>query len=136
MILAIDDDSGRFDGLRRMLEPRGVELRVACCCACVNDAVLHGVKAVLLDYDLDSGDPCSCGEHLPEFDKGTRWVEYVAKLAVPVLVTSASYVENVDRLCAMLRIYMPTNVPHARVSAHEIMPEDRWISKLWQWGVL
>lgn len=135
MILAIDDDPFRYDGLKRMLAPRGVEVRAACCAACVNDAVLRGVKAVLLDYDLDSGDPCMCGVH-PEFQKGTEWVPYVAKLAVPVIVTSASYPENVDRLVQKVRAYLPAGVPHARISAHSTMPEDGWISKLWQWGVL
>ena len=62
-ILAIDDDPGRYDELRRLLEDRQggvpVVLRVACCSACVA-AHLPRAVAVLLDHDL-SADPCTCG---------------------------------------------------------------------------
>lgn len=85
MILAIDDDPFRYDGLKRMLAPRGIEVRAACCAACVNDAVLRGVKAVLLDHSV------------PFWNSG--WT------------------------------------PHMHGSPLS-RPEDGWISKLWQWGVL
>lgn len=132
VILAIDDDEGRYDGLRRLLDGRA-PLTVACCSECVA-AALQVATVVLLDYDLDSGDPCACGD-LPEPSgrKASAWVPWIIERGLPVIVTSCSWPENVDRLVADLR----GRVPHlARHPAMEPECELRWLGRLWSWGLL
>ena len=106
MILAIDDDPGRYDHLRRLLEARDVELFVVACPACVSERVRYA-SGVLLDYDLDSGEPCAgCWSSYGVWSHAAKGLHHVPALAarrVPVVVTSASYHENVSRLCAALR---------------------------------
>ena len=143
MILAIDDDPTRYDGLRRMFEQRAdgaPEFVVASCSVCIL-AHLPRASAVLLDYDLDSdrdeflGPLCPhCRENVPDRAKGIEYVPEVAAQGVPVVVVSASYRENVDRLCSKLRGYGVDRL--ARYSAIEAMPEPHWVAALWVWGVL
>lgn len=136
MILAIDDDSGRFDHLRRLLEARDVELFVVACPYCVA-ANLPRASGVLLDYDLDSGEPCPyCFASYGVWAHAAKGIHHVPALAarrVPVVVTSASYPENVSRLCAALR---DAGVLHAQHRATDVDPEVRWIGALWAMGAL
>ena len=135
MILAIDDDSGRFDHLRRLLGSR-VELVIAACPACVAEH-LPRASAVLLDYDLDSGEPCpGCLASYGVWAHAAKGLHHVPALAarrVPVVVVSASYPENVSRLCAALR---EAGVLHAQHRATDVDPEVRWIGALWAMGAL
>jgi len=133
-ILAIDDDPGRYDELRRLLEDRQggahVGLVVACCPACVA-AHLPGAVAVLLDHDL-STDPCTCGEWA-DTDDSRGYLPAVAAVGVPVIVTSASKPENRAWLTTRLHAAGVTVRQH---SANEIQPEWHWIGWLWTRGVL
>jgi DNA-binding NarL/FixJ family response regulator len=137
VILAIDDDAGRYDGLRRLLDqrPGAPALVVACCSACVL-AHLPRATAVLLDYDLDGQDPCAAcdGATFADRHKAILYVPEIAAAGVPVVVTSASYSENVDAMIAKLRAYGVGRI--ARYSAHDTMPEPHWLAALWSWGVL
>lgn len=145
MILCIDDDTARFDGLRQWLDrrPGSPPLVVASCSVCILRLLLSA-SVVLLDYDLDGCSPdvdgylsgvCPrCRENLPDRAKGIEYVPEVAASGLPVLVVSASYRENVDRMCAKLRGYGVARM--ARHSAMETMPEPVWIAHLWAWGVL
>jgi hypothetical protein len=76
----------------------------------------------------------SCTENLPDRAKGIEYVPEVAASGLPVLVVSASYPENVDRMVAKLRGYGVSRL--ARHSAMETMPEPVWVAWLWAWGVL
>ena len=142
IILAIDDDAARYDDFRSLLAKRNgstAELRIASCEACVL-AQLQVADVILLDYDLDGRDwgwhrLCPlCEISLPERAKGIEYVPEIAETKKPVLVVSASYPENVDRLIAKLKAYDVQ--PLARHSANEIMPEYAWITTLWTWGIL
>jgi hypothetical protein len=144
MILCIDDDTARFDGLRQWLDrrPGSPSLVVASCSVCIL-RLLPSASVVLLDYDLDGHDDLegwrprlcpTCGENLPDRARGIEYVPEVAASGLPVLVVSASYRENVDRMCAKLRGYGVAKM--ARHSATETMPEPVWVAYLWAWGVL
>lgn len=136
MILAIDDDSSRYDHLRRLLEARDVELFVVACPTCVGERVRYA-SGVLLDYDLDSGDPCAgCFASYGVWAHASKGLHHVPALAVrrvPVVVTSASRPENVSRLCAALSA---AGVLHAQHRATDVDPEVRWIGALWAMGAL
>lgn len=127
-LLAIDDDPHRYDYLHNLLADRGVELSVACCAACVA-RLLPTADAVLLDYDLDSGDLCACGAE-PDQPKGSAFVDAVAHL--PVVVVSASAMVNRQALAAALRARGAT---YTLISALEPEPELRWLGWLWARGV-
>jgi len=144
MILCIDDDTERFDGLRRWLErrPGSPALVVASCSVCVLD-LLPRASVVLLDYDLDGHEDCEgwrprlcpyCRENLPDRAKGIEYVPEVAVSGLPVLVVSASYPDNVKRMCDKLRGYGVDEL--ARHSATETMLGPVWVAHLWAWGVL
>ena len=133
-ILAVDDDPPRFDGLRRLIGDR-VRLTIAACPTCVL-AALPTASAVLLDYDLDSGDPCpACFASYgvwSDTSKGIHYAGAIRRLEVPTIVVSCSWRENVDRLVEALR----PSPRVARISALEVECELRWIGRLWAWGVL
>lgn len=133
-ILAIDDDPGRFDGLRRLIGDR-VTLTIAACPACVL-AALPTASAVLLDYDLDSGEPCpACFASYgvwSDTSKGIHYAPAIRRLEVPTIVVSCSHPANVKRLVDALR---PSSRV-ARISAMETECELRWLGRLWAWGVL
>lgn len=95
MVLAIDDDSRRYDELRR-LRPE-LDIRAASCPACVA-ALLPSAGVVMLDFDLDLK-PCPrCGQDGARASgvgpnahgKGLAHVEAVIARGVPVVVTSAN----------------------------------------------
>jgi len=135
MILAIDDDGGRYGHLAHLLEGRA-EVVVACCPVCVSE-LLPVATAVLLDYDLDGGDPCprcfaSCALWASH-PKGIMYADKVAARKVPVVVTSSSSNENVRALCAKLRAY---DVRFRQHRATDTDPELKWIAELWLMGVL
>jgi len=131
-ILAIDDDVGRYDGLRRYLGDRA-RLDVACCAACI-DRLLPGAAAVLLDYDLDTGELCGACGGWPEQVKGSAYVAAVAAAGVPVLVVSASWPDHVASLCESLG--RAGVARHGRISALVHEPELRWLGWLWWAGAL
>lgn len=145
MILAIDDDPDRYDGLVQWLVRRGLPsstLVVASCSVCVLRE-LATASAVLLDYDLDGHEDLdgwrprvcpACHENLPDRAKGIAYVPEVAASGLPVLVVSASHRANVDSMVQALRAHGATRI--ARHSATETMPEPVWIAHLWAWGVL
>lgn len=145
MILAIDDDPDRYDGLIQWFVRRGLPsstLVVASCSVCILQ-LLPSASAVLLDYDLDGHEDLdgwrprlcpACRENLPDRKKGIEYVPEVAASGLPVLVVSASRTVNVDRLCEKLRGYGVTRL--ARHSSTETMPEPVWVAHLWKWGVL
>lgn len=136
ILLAIDDDPWRYDGLVRLLEQRedAPRLIVAACSRCVLEW-LPLAKAVLLDYDLDSGVVCSCcGENIPDRDKAIAFAPELSDAAVPIVVVSASYRENVDRMVASLQRRGVKRL--SRYSAHDSLPEPHWVAALWSWGIL
>ena len=120
--------------LRRLIGDR-VRLTIAACPTCVL-AALPTANAVLLDYDLDSGDPCpACFASYglwSDTSKGIHYAPAIRRLEAPTIVVSCSYPENVSRLVEALR---PSSRV-ARISALEVECELRWIGRLWAWGVL
>jgi hypothetical protein len=132
MILAIDDDPGRYEHLGRLLGSRAdLRLVVGCCPRCVR-AHLRTAAAVLLDHDLDGAAACSCG--LPQQHDDTRvYLPWVADLKLPTIVTSASSRANVRHLVQQL---VQAGVPQVSISAIETDPELRWLGWLWLQGVL
>lgn len=133
-LLAIDDDPGRYAYLVQLLEESGadVQLEVATCSTCVLD-LLHQADAVLLDYDLDSGELCaSCGGWVDR-DKGREYLDELGARGVPVIVSSASSYANRRLLTHGLR---ERGVTTAELSASENDPELKWLGRLWAWGVL
>lgn len=133
-ILAIDDDAGRYDHLVRLLEGRA-ELVIACCPGCVARE-LPAADAVLLDYDLDSGEACAACGGRSEYAKGTAYAPAVAARQVPVIVTSASHPTNRRRLLADLHHAGLGRRLRTEISANETDPELRWLGWLWVVGVL
>ena len=140
-LLAIDDDTDRYDGLRRLLGER-VVLDVASCRECVA-RLLPSAAAVLLDYDLDSGEPCSCGRPLipakgPHMIplKATDYVPQVAASGLPTVIVSASHPENVRLLRVMLSDAGQSVRLRTVLSVVETDPEIRWLGWLWAAGVL
>ena len=134
VILAIDDDAGRYDGLRRLLEdrPGAPEVRVVSCPDCVARE-LPGAVAVLLDYDLDGEDCCpGCGGWRGA-RKGLEHVPAVVGAGVPVIVTSCSAPENRRALVEAARAGGARVVGHA---AEGWGVELAWLGRLWVWGVL
>lgn len=128
-ILAIDDDPGRYDGLRQMLGDR-VRLEVSSCDQCVLDE-LGDADAVLLDHDL-CADACTCGDW-PVVESTRHLVPYIVDRGVPVIVTSCSAHENRQWLTARL---VEVGVRVVQHSAMEMQPEYFWIGWLWRVGVL
>lgn len=131
-LLAIDDDPGRYDGLRRYIEGCGVDLDVACCAPCVA-RLLPGASAVLLDFDLDGAEACSCGLAPTRFTNGGTYVAQIAARRVPVVMTSASSSSNRRWLARQLAEH---GVPYVAHSAADPDPEDRWIGALWRLGAI
>ena len=134
-LLALDDDRDRFAHLATLLAGRA-EIVHAACPSCVAEA-LPRADAVLLDYDLDSGEPCpGCLASLgvwADVPNGAHHVPAIAARGVPVVVVSASSRENVGRLCIALA---EAGVLFTRISAMENDPELKWIGWLWARGVL
>lgn len=139
-LLALDDDRERFAHLATLLAGRA-EIVYAACPSCVAKA-LPRADAVLLDYDLDSGEPCpGClasygvwrGPMHRQQSKGLHHVPAIAARGVPVVVVSASSRENVGRLCIALA---EAGVLFTRIAATENDPELKWIGWLWARGVL
>lgn len=137
-VLAIDDDSRRYDELRR-LRP-GLDIRAASCPACVA-ALLPTAGAVMLDFDLDLK-PCPrCGrDGAPvtgsgltvgpnPHGKGSDHVEAVVARGVPVVVTSAND-EGAAELGRLLGAHTHVIAP-ARFSGASL----RWAEALDRFGV-
>ena len=140
VILALDDDRERFSYLETLLDGRA-EIVYAACPSCVADA-LPRADAVLLDYDLDSGEPCpGClasyamwrGPMHRQQSKGLHYVPAIAARKVPTIVVSASSRENVASLCAALA---EAEVLFTRIAATDSDPELKWAGRLWARGVL
>ena len=139
MILCIDDDSGRYDGLRRMLEDRRETgkptplLSVASCRACVTE-LLPQASAVMLDYDLDGEDGiCPRCSEVQDERKGSGYVGILRDHGAPVIVSSASHRDNRSGLVLSL---IGNGRRVTEISAGDIEPELRWIGQLAVWGVL
>lgn len=138
IILAVDDDHGRYDYLRVLLEERErsgkppVLLVVATCRACV-ELHLRPAAAVLLDYDLDSGALCAACGGWCDVEKGSGYVDAIARRRVPVIVTSASHPDNRRSLADAL---VGAGVRVEVMSALDYGCEARWLGRLWAWGVL
>lgn len=126
MILAIDDDPGRYDGLRVLLNDR-IELKIASCKDCIAEFITKA-DAILLDHDLCSQE-CTCGEW-PDIETTREYVNWINNLNIPTIVTSCSNYDNREWLIANLK------VPKRRHSAMEIQPEYHWIGWLWSQNVL
>lgn len=130
-LLAIDDDPGRYDHLAALLSTRGVSLSFACCSACVT-RLLPTASAVLLDYDLDGGEPCACGA-VPEHANALSYVDAIADTRVPIVIVSMSAKANrralLDALCAR-------GLTTTLLSAADPDPELRWLGWLWSLGAL
>lgn len=138
ILLAIDDDPGRYDYLRVLLDDRSrrglrtPRLVVATCPACVSRTLPHAA-VVLLDYDLDSTDLCpNCGGYAG-VSKGIEYIPTLTQARLPVIVTSCSAYENrralVDGLDA-------GRVPARSVPADSLGVEYEWLGHLWFWSVL
>jgi CheY-like chemotaxis protein len=137
MILAIDDDPERFDGLRTFLgrrEQRGadpVRFEVATCARCVADLLPHAT-AILLDYDLDGCEGCVRCRRDQGAAKGTDHLDAVAALGVPVIVVSA----NATGGQIMFRRLREAGARVTLIRVLETEPEIRWLGWLWSEGVL
>lgn len=139
-ILAIDDDRGRYDGLRQMLSNRA-RVVMASCPGCVVECLEH-CDAVLLDHDLNGRDnewnrlPCTrCGG--PNVEKTSRWtLPHIAARGVPVIVTSGSHVDNRRWLYDLLHEAGVTVTRYAATGTDGPEPETFWIGWLWRQGVL
>ena len=135
MILAIDDDPERYEHLIRLLDGRA-QVVVACCPTCVAE-LLPLATAVLLDYDLDSGDPCPrCFASYALWSSHSKAIVHVGRVAerkIPVIVTSASRSENIHALCLKLKEH---GVKPGQYRASDIEPELNWIGRLFVMGVL
>lgn len=129
LILAIDDDPGRYDELQRITYGR-VRIYVACCEQCVAER-LPECAAVLLDHDI-TGEPCTCGEWSTTDDTRPH-LPAIAARGVPVIVTSCSDPDNRRALTAALLRGGGHVLQH---SANEIQPEMHWLGWLWLQGVL
>lgn len=138
ILLAIDDDPGRYDYLRVLLGEREqagkvpIRLVVAACRACV-ERHLPEALAVLLDYDLDSGELCTACGGWVDVDKGSAYVDDLDGSGLPVIVTSASHPANRHALVVALR---DVGVRVDLLSAIDYGCETRWLGRLWAWGVL
>lgn len=132
-ILAIDDDPGRYEYLRRLVEPKGIEVVCVCCESCTLGHLRSGlVFAVLLDYDLDSGEDCGCGMP-PERSKGADYLAEIARTRLPVIVSSCSAYENRRSMTCALQ-FADTKV--TEIAANVQQPELRWIGWLWAVGAI
>lgn len=129
-LLAIDDDAWRYQHLKRLLEPMGIVVDVMCCDPCCRSAFAVDYAAVLLDHDLYN----NCAECCV-FTKGNtrHLVAEVARMGVPVVVTSASSKDNRQALRQELQSHEAT---FTMLSAMEPDPELKWIGWLWLAGCL
>lgn len=132
MILAIDDDPGRFDHLRRLLDGRGIgmPLVVASCARCVAHHIPRAL-AVLLDHDLGPARCPACGVDVPGRENGRKYLPAIRASGLPCIVVSCSSRENVAALCDGLAGHQYT-----RIAAIETDPELRWLGWLWARGVM
>lgn len=138
ILLAIDDDPGRYDYLRVLLDyrsERGIaspRLVVATCPGCVSRTLPHAA-AVLLDYDLDSHDLCpNCGGYAG-VSKGIEYIPALVRARLPVIVTSCSAYENRR---ALLDGLDAGGVPARPIPADSLGVEYAWLGHLWYWSVL
>ena len=135
MILIIDDDHDRFDGLTRLFEDRASkghpvpEIRITCVRSEI-ETWLPQAHAVLLDYDLDLGDT-----HYPDkgWRKGTAYVPMLLATGLPLIVLSTNY-EGGKLLNHQL--VQAQKQPSTLLRANETDPEIRWLGWLYQHGVL
>lgn len=138
MILAIDDDPSRYDYLRVLLGEREragkdpIRLVIAACRTCV-ERHLPEARAVLLDYDLDSGELCAACGGWVDVAKGSAYVDDLDGSGLPVVVVSASHPKNRHALHAALT---DRGVRAELMTALDYGCEARWLGRLWAWGVL
>lgn len=134
MILAIDDDPDRFDGLVRMLDGRKAagfsvpDFRVTCKKSEI-DIWLPQTTAVLLDYDLDLGDT-----HYPEkgWRKGSDYLPMLLAMDLPVVVCSSNY----EGGKMLNRALIQAGKKSVLLRASENDPEIRWLGWLYIHGVI
>ena len=126
MILAIDDDITRYHYARQLFP-----LTVASCPRCVLRE-LKTARAVLLDYDLDSGEPCPlCFDSFSNwstFPKASKYTNAILSRNIPVIIVSCSERKNIQLLRTSLKKQRPI-VISAREPDHEL----KWLSKLKEW---
>lgn len=135
MILAIDDDPGRYDYLAILLErrPGAPALRIVSCAECVATWLPHA-SAVLLDYDLDGVEICeACGERVNLGHKSSAYLPDIIARRVPVVVTSCSHPDN---RIALHKALDEAGVRVANAAADHQGCEFEWLGQLWVWGVL
>lgn len=135
LILAIDDDPGRYSYLAHLIdqrpEPRPT-LVVATCRSCVEQ---HLAKAavVLLDFDLDGFEECVSCKGWIDVSKSTEYVEQVTAACIPVIMTSCSRPQNRAWLASQLE---SGNVKFVRNPADHMGVELEWLGQLWTWGII
>lgn len=147
MILAIDDDPGRYSYLQILLDERrairGLQhkpppLKIVTCTDCVENALKFEdynpwVTAILLDYDLDGADLCSgCGNYNGEL-KSTAHLDKIIQAHVPVIITSCSGFANRKYLFDKLT---EAKVQVASIPADHSGVEREWLGTLWSWGLI
>lgn len=131
LLLAVDDDPGRYDYLRVVLGDR-VRLVVATCRACVEEH-LPGAAAVLLDFDLDGAEECAGCAGWIDVANSTAYLDAVIARRVPVIVSSCSSHANRAHLA---RVLGAAGIEHAAIPADHLGVELEWVGRLWVWGVL
>ena len=129
-ILAIDDDIYRYEHFQRMLEPHNIKVDIVCCSECIKKYITTA-SAILLDYDLDNGELCEC-ENLPDKAKSIHHVDLISQYNLPVIISSASWIENRIALSDALK---KRNIIHTRISANDTQPELLWVGWLFVNGV-
>ena len=135
MILAVDDDPGRYDYLRVLLNERGDDAPrfvVATCRECVESHIPHAT-AILLDFDLDGREECARCNGWIDVTNATAYLDAVIARGVPVIVSSCSSNANRKHLVTQLH---ERGVKVAGIAADHFGVEREWLGPLWVWGVV
>jgi hypothetical protein len=133
MILAIDDDAGRYQNFKNLLALRTnpVPFEVATCPGCVN-RFLPEATHIFLDYDLDGYQECaSCLIESTVNLKGSYYLPHLNELGRPVIVSSCSQDSNRYYLYDNLTVKKKICIP-----AWELNVEYKWLGWLWAYGEL
>jgi hypothetical protein len=130
MIIAIDNDPGRYEYFASLCLEKNIDFKVVTCGPCIRYFAPRS-KAILLDYDMDSGDLCAYCEGYAEQVKTTVYVPLINKCKVPVIISSCSYDINRKHLFEVLTVEHKTLYP-----AWDFNVEHKWMGWLYMRGVL
>ena len=130
MIVAIDDDPGRYDYFKMLCEDKGIPFKVVACEPCIRK-YLPEATGILLDYDLDTETLCAeCGGWVEQV-QSTQYVPLLNRMDVPVAISSCSYHVNRKYLYQILDVTHKVLMP-----AWDQNVEHMWIGWLYMRGCL